>query len=48
MLDSPQILKTPSILIECTSILRLCMGLSRCHRLGMLGLRRFCYSMSML
>jgi hypothetical protein len=38
----PQVLRTPSIPIECTSFQRLCMGLSKHCRLGMLGLRHFC------
>jgi hypothetical protein len=43
MLGSPQVSRTPSILIECTSFQRLCMGLGKRHGLGMLGLIRFCY-----
>jgi hypothetical protein len=38
----PQVSRTPSIPIECTSFQRLCTGLSKRHGLGMLGLRRFC------
>jgi hypothetical protein len=38
----PQVLRTPSIPIECTSFSRLCTGLSKHRGLGMLGLRHFC------
>jgi hypothetical protein len=38
----PQILRTPSILIECTSFQRLCMSLSKHRGHGMRGLRCFC------
>jgi hypothetical protein len=38
----PQVSRTPSILIEYTSFQRLCMGLSKRRRLGMLGLRLSC------
>jgi hypothetical protein len=34
----PQVSITPNILIECTSFQRLCTGLSKCRRLGTLGL----------
>jgi hypothetical protein len=34
-------LRTPNILIECTSFQMLCTVLSKHHGLGMLGLRRF-------
>jgi hypothetical protein len=40
--DSPQVLRTPCILIECTSYQTLCTGLSKRRGLGMLGLRHFC------
>jgi hypothetical protein len=36
-----QVLRTPSIPIKCTSFLRFCMGLSKHHGLGILGLRCF-------
>jgi hypothetical protein len=42
MLASPQVLRTPSIPIECTNFQILCTGLSKRHGLGMLGLRCFC------
>jgi hypothetical protein len=35
----PQVSRTLNILIECTSFQRLCTGLSKRRRLGMLGLR---------
>jgi hypothetical protein len=38
----PLILRTPTILIECTSFQRLCTGLSNCHGHGMLGLKISC------
>jgi hypothetical protein len=38
----PQVLRIPNTQIECTSFQRLCTGLSKYRRLGMLGLRRFC------
>jgi hypothetical protein len=38
----PQVLRTPSIPIECISFQRLCTGLSKRRGLGMLDLRRFC------
>jgi hypothetical protein len=38
----PQVSRTLSILIECTSFQRLCMGLSKRRGLGMLGLRLSC------
>jgi hypothetical protein len=38
----PQVLRTPSIPIECTSFQRLCAGLSKSRGLSMLGLRHFC------
>jgi hypothetical protein len=41
MLGSPQVSRTPSILMECTSFQRLYMGLSKQRELGMLGLRHF-------
>jgi hypothetical protein len=41
LVRQPQVLKTPNILIECTSFQRLCMGLSKRCGFGMLGLRRF-------
>jgi hypothetical protein len=41
MLGSPQVLRTPGILMECTSFQKLCTGLSKRRRLGMLGLRHF-------
>jgi hypothetical protein len=37
-----QVLRTPSIPIECTSFQILCTGLSKHRGLGMLGLRHFC------
>jgi hypothetical protein len=40
--SQPQVLRTPSIPIECTSFQRLCTGLSKHRELNMLGLRRFC------
>jgi hypothetical protein len=42
MLASPQVSRVPNTQIECTRFQRLCTGLSKCHGLGMLGLRRFC------
>jgi hypothetical protein len=42
MLGSPQVLRTPNFLIECTSFQSLCMGLSKHRGLGMLGLICFC------
>jgi hypothetical protein len=39
MLGNPQVLTTPSILIECTGIQKLCMGLSKCRGHGILGLK---------
>jgi hypothetical protein len=41
LVRQPQILRTPNILIECTSFQRLCTGLSKPRGLGMLGLRHF-------
>jgi hypothetical protein len=38
----PQVSRVPNTQIECTSFQRLCTGLSKCHGLGMLGLRHFC------
>jgi hypothetical protein len=38
MLGNPQVLRTPSILIECTSFQKLCTGLSKRRGHGMLGL----------
>ena len=43
----PQVLRTPSIQIECTSSQKLCTGLSKLHRHGMLGLKPSCYIMGM-
>jgi hypothetical protein len=40
--SSLQILRTPSILIECTRFQRLCTSLSKRCEHGMLGLRLFC------
>jgi hypothetical protein len=48
MLGSPQVSRFPNTQIECTSFQMLCMGLSKCRRLGMLGLRYFFWSMGML
>jgi hypothetical protein len=48
MLDNPQVSRVSNIQIECTSFQRLCTGLSKRRGLGMLGLRRFCYSTGML
>jgi hypothetical protein len=42
MLGSPLVLRTPGISIECTIFERLCTGLSRHRRLGLLCLRHFC------
>jgi hypothetical protein len=42
LLGSPQVLRTPYILIECISFQRLCTGLSKRHRHGMLGLKLSC------
>jgi hypothetical protein len=42
MLGSPWVLRTPSNLIECTSLQKLCMGLSKRRGHGMLGLKPFC------
>jgi hypothetical protein len=41
LLFSPQVSRTPNILLECTSFERLCTGLSKRRRLGMLALRHF-------
>jgi hypothetical protein len=38
----PQVLRVPNAQIECTSFQKLCTGLSKRRRLGMLGLRCFC------
>jgi hypothetical protein len=38
----PQVLRAPSIPIECTIFQRLFTGLSKCHGHGMIGLRHFC------
>jgi hypothetical protein len=38
MLGSPQVSRSPSILIQCTSFQMFCTGLNKRHRLGMLGL----------
>jgi hypothetical protein len=38
----PQVLRVPNTQIECTSFHRLCMGLSKCRGIRMLGLRHFC------
>jgi hypothetical protein len=40
--SSPQILRTPSILIECTRFQKLCTGLNKHCEHDMLGLRLFC------
>jgi hypothetical protein len=48
MLDSSQVSRIPDTQIECASFQRLYMGLSKHRRLGMLDLRRFCYSTGML
>jgi hypothetical protein len=42
LLGNPHVSRTPNILKECTSFERLCMGLSKCHLHGMLGLRLSC------
>jgi hypothetical protein len=39
--SQPQVSRTPNTQIECTSFQMLCTGLSKRHRLGMLGLRHF-------
>jgi hypothetical protein len=39
MLGSPQVSRTPNILIEYTRFQRLCTGLSKHHVHGMLGLK---------
>jgi hypothetical protein len=39
--------KNPSILIDCTSFQKLCTGLSKLHRHGMIGLKLSCYIMVM-
>jgi hypothetical protein len=38
----PQVSRVPNTQIECISFQRLCTGLSKRRRLGMLGLRYFC------
>jgi hypothetical protein len=38
----PQVLRTPSIIIECTSFQMFCTDLSKRHGYGMLGLRASC------
>jgi hypothetical protein len=42
MLGNPQVVRTPSILIECTSFQKLCMGLSKRIGHDMLGLKLSC------
>jgi hypothetical protein len=41
MLGSPQVSRVPNSQIECTSLQRICTGLSKQHELSMLGLRLF-------
>jgi hypothetical protein len=48
MLGSAQVSSILNTHIKCTGFQRLCTGLSKCHGLGMLGLRYFCWSMGML
>jgi hypothetical protein len=48
MLRSPQVLRFLNTQIECTSFQMFYMGLSKCRRLSMLGLRYFFWSMGML
>jgi hypothetical protein len=40
--SQPQVLRTPSILIECTSFQKLCTGLSKHREHDMLSLKLFC------
>jgi hypothetical protein len=46
--SQPQVSRISNTQIECTSFQRLCTGLNKHPGLGMLGLRHFCYSTSML
>jgi hypothetical protein len=42
LLGNPQVLRTPSILIECTNFQKLCTGLSKLQGHGILGLKLSC------
>jgi hypothetical protein len=42
MLGDPEVLRTPNSLIECTSFQKLCTGLSKRRRHGMLGFKLSC------
>jgi hypothetical protein len=43
--SQPPVLRTPSILIDCTSSQKLCMGLSKLRGHSMLGLKISCWIM---